>query len=86
MVLVTLLTKPPAVAAPERPAGQQCAGCGHWSPGVEYGLDDGSGYCDRWEKITRRDFWCDEYVSKQDFNRFQQELAEESEEWMDDDY
>ncbi len=81
-----LANEPPSAPPNERPTGQQCSGCGHWSPGVEYGLDDGSGYCDRWEKITRRGFWCDEYVSKEDYDRFQQELAEEaSEEMMDDD-
>jgi hypothetical protein len=77
--------KSPERDLPKRQDGEKCAGCGHWSVATEYGLDENSGYCDRWEKITSRGFWCDEYVSKAEYDRYQQEMAEESEEWMDDD-
>ena len=67
------------------PKGQMCAGCGHWSISTEYGLDDRSGYCDRWEKITSRDYWCDEFISRDDFAKYQNEMAADNEEYLDDD-
>lgn len=62
----------------------RCGMCGHWSTATEYGVDDRSGYCDRWEKLTQRDFVCDEFVSRQKFQQMQQDLVEQNEEFMDD--
>jgi hypothetical protein len=69
-----------------RPAGERCELCGHWSSGTAYGIDERSGYCDRWERITSRDYWCEEFVSKGEYEEFQQELAEEHEDLIDDDF
>lgn len=63
----------------------RCGSCGHWSIATEYGVDDRSGYCDRWEKLTDRDYVCDEYVSREKFQAMQQELAEQHEEYLDED-
>jgi len=63
----------------------RCGSCGHWSIATEYGVDDRSGYCDRWEKLTDRDYVCDEYVSREKFHAMQQELAEQHEEYLDED-
>lgn len=69
------------------PAGvkPRCGICGHWSVATEYGLDDRSGYCDRWEKLTDRDFVCEEFVSREKFQELQKELVEQNEEFMDED-
>lgn len=75
---------PSSTAPKKRPPEERCQGCGHWSTATEYGVDDKSGYCDRWEKLTRADFWCDEYVSREKFKRLQDQLAEENEEFMDE--
>lgn len=72
-----------AAAAPGVKA--RCGGCGHWSIATEYGVDDRSGYCDRWEKLTDRDFVCDEFVSREKFAEMQKELAEQHEEYLDED-
>jgi hypothetical protein len=72
-------------AQPGQPADQRCELCGHWSVATEYGIDSRSGYCDRWEKITRLSFWCDEFVSQGEYDRYQQELAEQNEQMMDED-
>lgn len=74
-------------AAPKLPPGQKphCGICGHWSVATEYGVDDKSGYCDRWEKLTDRDYVCDEFVSKEKFKEMQKELADQHEDYMDED-
>jgi hypothetical protein len=75
-------------AAPEAKATgpkPRCGSCGHWSVATEYGVDDRSGYCDRWEKLTDRDYVCEEYVSREKFQAMQQELAEQHEEYLDED-
>lgn len=74
--------KPASKPAPVKP---RCGSCGHWSIATEYGVDDRSGYCDRWEKLTDRDYVCDEYVSREKFHAMQQELAEQHEEYLDED-
>lgn len=66
-------------------AKPHCGICGHWSIATEYGVDDRSGYCDRWEKLTDRDYVCDEFVSREKFHAMQKELAEQHEEYMDED-
>jgi hypothetical protein len=82
--------KPEKAEAPKKkplPPGvkPRCGGCGHWSIATEYGVDDRSGYCDRWEKLTDRDFVCDEFVSREKFAEMQKELAEQHEEYLDED-
>ena len=69
-------------ANPNRP---RCGLCGHWSIATEYGVDDRSGYCDRWEKLTDREYLCDEFVSREKFQAMQQELAEQHEDYLDED-
>lgn len=76
--------RPPALIARKRPPGEACARCGHWSTATEYGVDEKSGYCDRWEKLTTRDFWCEEFVSQENFKKMQDQLAEESEDFLDE--
>ena len=78
---------PKASAPTQKPtaAKPRCGSCGHWSIATEYGVDDRSGYCDRWEKLTDRDYVCDEYVSREKFQAMQQELAEQHEEYLDED-
>lgn len=76
--VISLLTK-------ERRPGESCALCGHWSVGAAYGLDDKTGYCDRWEKLTDHDFWCDEFISRERYQKMQDQLAEEHEEHLDED-
>ena len=73
--------------APKKAGGPRahCGACGHWSLATEYGVDDRSGYCDRWEKLTDRDFVCDEFVSRDKFQAMQKELAEQHEEFLDED-
>lgn len=68
----------------KRPANEACQFCGHWSPATEYGVDEKSGYCDRWEKLTARDFWCEEFVSRERFKQVQDQMAEENEEFLDE--
>lgn len=74
----------PALAARQRKPGERCGMCGHWSPATEYGVDEKSGYCNRWEKLTDRDFWCDEYLSKAQFQHMQDQLAEQNEDFIDE--
>jgi hypothetical protein len=78
---------PKAAMAASKPAAAKprCGSCGHWSIATEYGVDDRSGYCDRWEKLTDRDYVCDEYVSREKFQAMQVELAEQHEEYLDED-
>jgi hypothetical protein len=73
-----------AKLAKARRPGEKCALCGHWSAATEYGVDEKSGYCDRWEKLTDRDFWCEEYISQERFRQMQDQLAEEHEEFLDE--
>lgn len=75
--------KPPAPAGGKREK-PLCQTCGHWSPAMEYGVDEKSGYCDHWEKLTARDFSCEEYVSREKFKALQSQLAEENEEYLDE--
>ena len=74
-----------AQATAKAPLKDRCAICGHWSPATESGLDDNAGYCDQLEKITDRNFWCDEFVTKDQYQRLQDDLVSENEEYMDDD-
>lgn len=67
-----------------RRPGERCGLCGHWSSAIEYGVDEKSGYCDRWEKLTDRDFWCEEYISQERFREMQDQLAEENEDFLDE--
>lgn len=76
---------PKKKAAPAGAPKARCGVCGHWSVATEYGLDDRSGYCDRWEKLTDRDFVCEEFVSREKFQELQKELVEQNEEFMDED-
>ena len=73
-----------ALLTKARKAGEKCGQCGHWSTATEYGVDDKSGYCNRWEKLTDRDFWCDEFLSQEQFQKMQSQLAEENEDFVDD--
>lgn len=70
--------------AVKRRAHERCELCGHWSSAIEYGVDEKSGYCDQWQKLTARDFWCEEFVSKDKFRALQEQLAEENEEYLDE--
>ena len=74
-----------ALLAKDRRPGEACALCGHWSVATEFGLDDKSGYCDRWEKLTDSSYWCDEFISRDRYQQMQDQLAEENEDYMDDD-
>lgn len=56
-----------------------CGNCGHWSSGQAFGLDDRSGYCDRWERITGRADTCPDFISAEEFREVQEQIAEESE-------
>lgn len=78
-------SKTPVPAKKPAAPKPRCGSCGHWSIATEYGVDDRSGYCDRWEKLTDRDYVCDEYVSREKFSAMQQELAEQHEEYLDED-
>lgn len=71
--------------ARKRKAGEACGVCGHWSVATEYGVDDQSGYCSQWEKLTSRDFWCEEFISESQYRQLQDDLAEANEDLMDDD-
>lgn len=76
---------PKALIKPaKRTPGERCELCGHWSPATEYGVDEKSGYCDRWEKLTSRDFWCEEFVSREKMKEMQDKLVEENEEYFDE--
>lgn len=68
-----------------RPPNQRCEMCGHWSPATEYGIDEKSGYCDHWQKLTARDFWCDEFVDRSKYQAIQEQLAEENEDYLEED-
>lgn len=67
-----------------RQPGEKCGLCGHWSSATEYGVDDRSGYCDRWEKLTDRDYWCEEFISRDQYKKMQSRLAEENEDFIDE--
>lgn len=69
---------------PRKGPSDRCESCGHWSPATEYGVDEKSGYCNQWEKLTSRDFWCEEYVSREKYKQIQDQLAEENEEYLDE--
>jgi hypothetical protein len=71
--------------AKKRRPGEKCGVCGHWSSATEYGVDEKSGYCDRWEKLTDREFWCEDFISQQRFKQMQSQLAEENEDYIDED-
>ncbi len=73
-----------ASLARARKPGEKCAGCGHWSPATEYGVDEKSGYCDRWEKLTDHNFWCEEFITQDQFKKVQDQLAEENEDFIDE--
>ena len=73
-----------ALLSRKRKPGERCQLCGHWSTATEYGVDANSGYCDRWEKLTDRNFWCEEYISQDQFKKMQSQLAEDNEEFLDE--
>jgi len=59
---------------------ESCGNCGHWSSGAAFGLDDRSGYCNHWERITNYDYTCPDFLTKDEYQEVQQQLAEESDE------
>lgn len=79
--------KKSAPVQPKRPPAskERCELCGHWSPATEYGIDEKSGYCDHWQKLTARDFWCDEFVDRSKYKAIQDQLAEDNEEYLEED-
>lgn len=56
---------------------ETCGNCGHWSSGAAFGLDERSGYCNHWERITNYDQVCPDFLTKDEYQEVQQQLAED---------
>jgi hypothetical protein len=62
------------------PAKRACRFCGHWSNSPEFGMDISTGYCEVWEKLTSKDFVCDQFVEREQLKRDQAALIGEGDE------